>query len=150
MQLGLDVHRGLLHTESAEEVRAAAKSATDSRTECSAYGGTNAFDAGAYSRADSGGVFRRFARVRRERGRDLLRRCGRLGLRVRGGVRVHRGVLRQPRAAHVRAHDAGADAGVDAGAGADVTPVAIPNAGASGARLRRERTRLRHLSRWDL
>ena len=33
-----------------------------------------------------------------------------MGVRVRDGVCVHRGVLRQPRAAHVRAGDASTDA----------------------------------------
>ncbi len=47
-----------------------------------------------------------------------------MGVRVRDGVCVHRGVLRQPRAAHVRAGDSGADASVDARAGADASPYA--------------------------
>ena len=36
-----------------------------------------------------------------------------MGVRVRDGVCVHRGVLRQPRAAHVRAGDASTDATAD-------------------------------------
>ena len=45
-----------------------------------------------------------------------------MGVRVQDGVRVRGGVLRQPRAAHVRPHDAGPDASVDPRAGADPSP----------------------------
>ena len=107
------MHRGLFHTESAEEVHADAESATDTCTGPGAHAGTYRADASPNAGADAGAVYGWLARLRRERGRDLLWRCERLGLCVRGGVRVHGGVLRRPRAAHVRAHDAGADACTD-------------------------------------
>ena len=110
------MHGGLLRQPRAAHVRACDAGA-DGGVDAGA-GADAGAEPGADFRADSGGMRGRIARVRRERGRYLLRRSGRLGVRLRGGVRVHRGLLRQPRAAHVRACDAGADAGVDANADA--------------------------------
>ena len=87
-----------------------ADACADTSTDIGADAGPDGADASADASADAGDVQRWVARMRPERGRGVLRRCERLGVRLRGRVRVHGGVLRQPRAAHVRAHDAGADA----------------------------------------
>ena len=66
MQLGLDVHRGLLLTESAEEVCADAESAADGCTGSGAHAGPYRADSSPNAGADAGALYGWFARLRRE------------------------------------------------------------------------------------
>ena len=133
---GVCVHRGVLRQPRAAHVRAHDAGA-DSGVDAGAGADANA-DAFTNTCADSGELYWWLARLRREGGRDLLRSWGWLGVRLSHRVRVHWWMLRRPRAAHVRAHDAGADTCADASAdfgahastdGADACPDACADPG---------------------
>ena len=113
MQLGLDVHRGLLLTESAEEVRADAESATDGCTGPGAHAGPYSADSSPDAGADAGGLCGWLARLQPDCGRCLLRCWWSVVMWLRGGLRVRRDVLRSSRATHVRANHALPNPGVD-------------------------------------